>query len=140
MAKRQPGKPTQGRFRHGIKAPLVFSAVLAVVAGGATSIFATGGGSKVLRIDLGLTAAGIAFIVSLVICAMLMMAETPNAEHLSKGSGVNRSSAKPDPKGPAAKGSPASGPTAQGPSAPSSAASERGDQPRYGERLPEQDS
>ncbi|MBG6225302.1 hypothetical protein IWX63_001874 [Arthrobacter sp. CAN_A2] len=135
MAKRQPGKPTQGRFRHGIKAPLVFSAVLAVVAGVATSIFATGGGTKVLRIDLGLTAAGIAFIVSLVICAMLMMAETPNAEHLSKGSGVNRSSAKPDPKGPSAQD-----PAAQGPSTPASAAPERGDQPRYGERLPNQDS
>ena len=96
MANRQPGKPTQGRFRHGIKAPLVFSAALAVVAGVATAIFATGGGSKELRVDLGLTAAGIAFIASLVICAMLMMAETPNAEHLSKGSGINRSTAKPD--------------------------------------------
>ena len=123
--KRQPGKPTQGRFRHGIKAPLVFSAVLAVVAGVATSIFATGGGAQELRVDLGLTAAGIAFIASLVICAMLMMAETPNAEHLSKGSGVNRSSARPDPK--------AADP--QGPAAP-----ERDDQPRYGERLPTQDS
>jgi hypothetical protein len=121
VAKRQPGKPTQGRFRHGIKAPLIFSAVLAVVAGAATSIFATGGGSNVLRVDLGLTAAGIAFIASLVICAMLMMAEAPNAEHLSKGSGINRSSAKPDPKG-----SPA-------------ARTEPDDEPRYGERLPKQD-
>ncbi|WP_181035086.1 hypothetical protein [Arthrobacter sp. B0490] len=123
MANRQPGKPTQGRFRHGIKAPLVFSAVLAVVAGVATSIFATGGGSKELRVDLGLTAAGIAFIASLVICAMLMMAETPNAEHLSKGSGINRSTAKPDPQNPSPE--PAPGPD---------------DEPRYGERLPKQDS
>ncbi|WP_194718415.1 hypothetical protein [Arthrobacter bussei] len=125
MAKRRPGKPTQGRFRHGIKAPLVFSAVLAVVAGTATSIFATGGGTKVLRVDLGFTAAGIAFIASLVICAMLMMAETPNAEHLSKGSGVNRSSAKPDPKPGAAR--PATDPEPDG-------------EPRYGERLPRQDT
>ncbi|MHA7146271.1 hypothetical protein ACX80U_16300 [Arthrobacter sp. TmT3-37] len=125
MAKRQPGKPSQGRFRHGIKAPLVFSAVLALVAGVATSIFATGGGSNVLRVDLGLTAAGIAFIVSLVICAMLMMAETPNSEHLSKGSGVNRSSAKPDRK--AAPAPPAADP---GPD----------DEPRYGQRLPRQDT
>lgn len=129
MAKRQPGKPSQGRFRHGIKAPLVFSAVLALVAGVATSIFATGGGSNVLRVDLGLTAAGIAFIVSLVICAMLMMAETPNSEHLSKGSGVNRSSAKPDRK--AAPAPPAADPAADpGPD----------DEPRYGQRLPRQDT
>lgn len=139
MAKRQPGKPMQGRFRYGIKAPLVFSAALAVVAGVATSIFATGGGSRVLRMDLGLTAAGIAFIVSLVICAMLMMAETPNAEHLSKGSGVNRSSANPDRKpDDAGKG--------QGHAAEQSAASTQpsedsvpDDEPRYGERLPKQD-
>jgi hypothetical protein len=122
VAKRQPGKPTQGRFRHGIKAPLVFSAVLALVAGVATSIFATGGGSKVLRVDLGLTAAGIAFIASLVICAMLMMAETPNSEHLSKGSGINRSSSKPDRP------------------APHAAEPEPGDEPRYGERLPRRDT
>jgi hypothetical protein len=125
VAKRQPGKPTQGRFRHGIKAPLVFSAVLAVVAGTATSIFATGGGSKVLRVDLGITAAGIAFITSLVICAMLMMAETPNAGHLSEGSGINRSSAKPDRKPDATQ--PTAGP-------------EDDDEPRYGERLPKQDT
>lgn len=124
MAERQPGKPAQGRFRHGIKAPLVFSAVLALVAGVATSIFATGGGSQVLRVDLGLTAAGIAFIVSLVICAMLMMAETPNAEHLSKGSGVNRSSARPDQ-----------------PAQPAESPEEPEDEePRYGERLPKQDT
>lgn len=124
MANRQPGKPTQGRFRHGIKAPLVFSAVLAVVAGVATAIFATGGGSRELRVDLGLTAAGIAFIASLVICAMLMMAETPNAEHLSKGSGINRSTARPDPRNPSPEPAPAPGPD---------------DEPRYGERLPKQD-
>lgn len=125
MAKHQPGKPTQGRYRHGIKAPLVFSAVLAVVAGVATSIFATGGGSKVLRVDLGLTAAGIAFIASLVICAMLMMAETPNPDHLSQGSGINRSSARPDRKAPPAR--PAADPVLD-------------DEPRFGERLPKQDT
>ncbi|MFC3300702.1 Uncharacterised protein [Arthrobacter agilis] len=134
MAKRQPGKPMQGRFRYGIKAPLVFSAALALVAGVATSIFATGGGTRELRVDLGLTAAGIAFIASLVICAMLMMAETPNAEHLSKGSGINRSSANPDrkpgdtPDTTAAKTPPATGP-----------GSGSDDEPRFGERLPKQD-
>ena len=132
MANRQPGKPTQGRFRHGIKAPLVFSAALAVVAGVATAIFATGGGSKELRVDLGLTAAGIAFIASLVICAMLMMAETPNAEHLSQGSGVNRSSANPNPNSTA---SPDASPTASA----QQPAGESDDEPRFGERLPKQD-
>jgi len=127
VADRQPGKPTQGRFRYGIKAPLVFSAALAVVAGAATSIFATGGGSRVMRLDLGLTAAGIAFIVSLVICAMLMMAETPNAEHLSKGSGINRSSAKRDRKGEGTQ------------PAPPTQDDDAEHEPRYGERLPKQD-
>ena len=130
MVKRQPGKPTQGRFRYGIKAPLVFSAALAVVAGVATSIFATGGGSQELRADLGLTAAGIAFIVSLVICAMLMMAETPNPEHLSEGSGVHRSSAKPDRR---------TGTTQPAPERDDER-DERDDEPRFGERLPKQDT
>lgn len=125
MARRQPGKPLQGRFRHGIKAPLMFSAVLALVAGVATSIFATGGGQQELRVDLGLTAAGIAFVVSLVVCAMLMMAETPNAEHLGKGSGVHRSSSRPD--APAAKTTGHAG------------RAEPDDEPRYGERLPKQE-
>ena len=127
MAKRQPGAPRQGRFRYGIKAPLLFSATLAVVAGVATSIFATGGNSRALRMDLGLTAAGIAFIVSLVICAMLMMAEAPNPEHLGKGSGVNRSSARPDRKRQAAP------PTSQ-PAGPEPDA-----EPQFGQRLPNQD-
>ena len=47
-----------------------------------------------MRIDLALTAAGIAFIASLVISALLLMTEKPNAEHLGKGTGINRSSAK----------------------------------------------
>jgi hypothetical protein len=78
----------------GVKGPLIFSAVLAAIAGAATMVFATGGGTRELRIDLGLTAAGIAFIASLVISALLLMTEKPNAEHLGKGTGVNRSSAK----------------------------------------------
>ncbi|WP_196820430.1 hypothetical protein [Arthrobacter sp. CAN_A6] len=132
VAKSQPGKPTQGRMRYGIKGPLLFSAVLGLVAGGATAIFATGGGNKEFRLDLGLTAGGIAFITSLVICAMLMMAETPNAEHLGKGSGVNRSSAKPDR--PAAEAGPAK--SAQ----PGAARSDPDGEPRYGQRLPDSDA
>ncbi|GAA2174064.1 hypothetical protein GCM10009784_10840 [Arthrobacter parietis] len=78
----------------GVKGPLIFSAVLAAIAGIATMVFATGGGTRELRVDLGLTAAGIAFIASMVICALLLMTEKPNEDHLGKGTGINRSSSK----------------------------------------------
>lgn len=91
MANSSSGGPQK---RNSVKAPLIFSAVLAVIAGVATTIFATGGADKELRLDLGLTAAGIAFIASLLICSLLLMTEKPNPDHLSEGSGVNRSSAK----------------------------------------------
>ena len=90
MAKSQPSGPQK---RNSVKAPLVFSAVLAVIAGIATMIFATGGATKELRVDLGLTAAGIAFIASLLISSLLLMTEKPNPDHLSEGSGVHRASA-----------------------------------------------
>ncbi len=125
MAKSQPGHPGQGSERLGVKGPLVFSAVLAVVAGAATTVFATGGGSRALRVDLGITAAGIAFIVSLVICAMLMISAKPNPEHLGKGSGVNRSSA--------AAGGPGMSGAAGTPAAPEAGT----DEPRYGQRSPD---
>lgn len=79
---------------RGVKGPLIFSAALAAVAGVVAMIVSTGGGTRELRVDLGLTAAGIAFIAALVVCAMLMMTEKPNADHLGKGTGINRSSAK----------------------------------------------
>ncbi|UPO76555.1 MULTISPECIES: hypothetical protein [Arthrobacter] len=91
MAKSQPGGPQK---RNSVKAPLVFSAVLAIIAGIATMIFATGGATKELRLDLGLTAAGIAFIASLLISSLLLMTEKPNPDHLSEGSGIHRASAK----------------------------------------------
>ena len=91
MANSSSGGPQK---RNSVKAPLIFSAVLAVIAGVATTIFATGGADKELRLDLGLTAAGIAFIASLLICSLLLMTEKPNPDHLSEGSGVHRSSAK----------------------------------------------
>ena len=91
MANSASGRPQK---RNSVKAPLIFSAVLAVIAGVATMIFATGGAEKELRVDLGLTAAGIAFIASLLICSLLLMTEKPNPDHLSEGSGVHRSAAK----------------------------------------------
>ena len=103
MAKSQPGGTQK---RNSVKAPLVFSAVLAVIAGITTMIFATGGATKELRLDLGLTAAGIAFIASLLISSLLLMTEKPNPDHLSEGSGVNRASAK-IPGGAGSVGAPA---------------------------------
>jgi len=104
VAKSQPGGPQK---RNSVKAPLVFSAVLAVIAGITTMIFATGGATKELRLDLGLTAAGIAFIASLLISSLLLMTEKPNPEHLSEGSGIHRASAK-IPGGAGSVGGPAS--------------------------------
>lgn len=103
MAKSQPGGTQK---RNSVKAPLVFSAVLAVIAGVTTMIFATGGATKELRLDLGLTAMGIAFIASLLISSLLLMTEKPNPDHLSEGSGVHRTSAK-IPGGAGSVGAPA---------------------------------
>jgi hypothetical protein len=72
----------------------MFSAFWAVVTFVAVLIFASGGSAKVPRFDLAFTGAGIAFIVTLVIAAMLSMSYKENAEHLGKGSGVNLSSAR----------------------------------------------
>ena len=91
MAKNTNGDPQE---RNSVKGPLAFSAVLAVIAGVTTTIFATGGAEKELRLDLGLIAAGIAFIASLLISSLLLMTEKPNPDHLSAGSGIHRSAAK----------------------------------------------
>ena len=72
----------------------MFSAFWAVLAFVRCLIFASGGSAKSPRFDLAFTGAGIAFIVTLVIAAMLSMSYKENAEHLGKGSGVNLSSAK----------------------------------------------
>ena len=91
MADQHQGKPR--KLRTSVKGPLMFSAFWAVVAFVAVLIFASGGSARAPRFDLAFTAAGIAFIVTLVIAAMLSMSYKENAEHLGKGSGVNLSSA-----------------------------------------------
>lgn len=83
-----------GRRKTDIKGPLVISAVLAVVAFVIVSVVAAGGSDNAARVGLGLIAAGITFIASVVVCATLMLLEKPNAEELGQGTGVNRSSAK----------------------------------------------
>ena len=92
MAKETPGTP--GQPRTSVKAPLVFSAVMAIVAGVVTVVVSTGGSDKAPRWDLGAIAFGVAFIVTLVVAAMLSMSYKENAEHLGKGSGVNLTSAQ----------------------------------------------
>lgn len=53
---------------------------------------ASGGTDNPVRVDVGLIAFGVFFIVSLVVVAMLQLAAKDNPEHLSRGSGVNLSS------------------------------------------------
>jgi hypothetical protein len=94
--------------RVGIKGPLMFSAFFGVVAFVAVLIFGSGGTGHGMRFDLAFTAGGVAFIVCLVIAAMLSMTYKENAEHLGQGSGVNLRSADrlkgkgkaPEPKRP----------------------------------------
>lgn len=97
-------------MRTSVKGPLMFSAFFAVLAFVAVLIFASGGSARTPRFDLAFTGAGIAFIVSLVVAAMLSMSHKENAEHLGKGSGVNLSSKRPGHGGSAAPGSAADEP------------------------------
>ena len=116
MADQHPGKPRS--LRTSVKGPLMFSAFWAVVTFMAVLIFASGGSAKTPRFDLAFTGAGIAFIVTLVIAAMLSMSYKENAEHLGKGSGINLSSAKKPSHGfgaPGASNPPASDAGPEGP-------------------------
>ena len=93
MAEQKSGE--RRSLRTSVKGPLMFSAFWAVLAFVAVLIFASGGSARAPRFDLAFTGAGIAFIVTLVIAAMLSMSYKDNAEHLGKGSGVNLSSKRP---------------------------------------------
>ncbi|MDP5226830.1 MULTISPECIES: hypothetical protein [Arthrobacter] len=94
MAQKHPEE--QRSVRSSIKGPLMFSAFWTVLAFFAVLIFASGGSAKTPRFDLAFTGAGIAFIVTLVMAAMLSLTHKDNAPHLGEGSGVNRSAGKPD--------------------------------------------
>ena len=111
MAQQKPGEPRN--LRTSVKGPLLFSAFWAVLAFFAVLIFASGGSAKTPRFDLAFTGAGIAFIVTLVMAAMLAMSYKDNDEHLGKGSGVNLSS-RSQPPVPAAT-RPGPSPRAPGP-------------------------
>ncbi len=83
---------------HGIKeqisGPLIIAAVLAVVTFFGVSIFGAGGTNNTPPYVLGLTIAGAVFVVTLVVCATLILVEKPNDPELGEGTGINRSSAK----------------------------------------------
>lgn len=74
---------------------LIFSAVLGLIGGVVVTLASTGGlnnPDRPLRLDLGLIAFGVFFIVSLLVVSLLQLASRDNPEHLSEGSGINRSS------------------------------------------------
>lgn len=85
-----------------VKAPLIFSFALGVVAGFFTLIFSSGGSDNPRvehdspgldnPINLALLAFGVAFIASLLIVSMLQLASRENPDELAEGSGVNRNS------------------------------------------------
>ncbi|MEK0155606.1 hypothetical protein [Arthrobacter oryzae] len=130
MAHQKPGEPRN--LRTSVKGPLMFSAFWAVLAFVAVLIFASGGSARTPRFDLAFTGAGIAFIVTLVIAAMLSMSHKDNADHLGKGSGVNLSSKKSSGHGgfSARPGTQAGGPQAPGAQAPGATDSSPGSDPR----------
>lgn len=89
-----PKKP-RGGFKGGIKIPLVFSFVVGIIAFAVATVVGTGGLNNPdhpLRLDIGLIAFGIGFAATLVVVALLQLAGRENPDHISEGSGINRSS------------------------------------------------
>jgi len=109
LAQQKPGASRS--LRTSVKGPLMFSAFWAVVVFFGVLIFASGGSARSPRFDLALIGAGIAFIVILVVAAMLAMSHKDNPEDLGKGSGVNLSSKRPSSGhgGPSARPRPEAG-------------------------------
>lgn len=81
-------------FKAQVRGPLIIAFVLAIVAFLCTFIFATGGTDNSPQLVLALTVAGAVFVVTLVMCATLILVEKPNDPSLGEGTGINRSSAK----------------------------------------------
>lgn len=102
-ARGSAGRPDYGNV------PVIISAVLAAVAGTAVALFSTGGTEREFRWELGVVAACITFIVSLLIFLLLIVTARPNPEHLGEGTGIKRSfgshpNADDDESGPRADG------------------------------------
>lgn len=79
--------------RDAVKIPLLFAVIAGLVAGVVATVSVSGGSANPLRVNVGLIAFGVAFIVSLVVAAMLQMVEKPNDPELGQGSGVHRRAA-----------------------------------------------
>ncbi|WP_341394281.1 hypothetical protein [Arthrobacter sp. G119Y2] len=94
MPQSTPSTPGQqgpaGRQDYG-NVPVIISAVLAAVAGVSVALFSTGGTEREFRWELGVAAACVTFIVSLLIFLLLILTARPNPEHLGKGTGIKRS-------------------------------------------------
>src|SRR5699024_1208228 len=89
-----PKKP-RGVFQGGIKVPLIFSFVVGIIALVVATFVGTGGLNNpehTVRVDICLIAFGISLSVTLVIVALLQLTGCENPHHISKGSGINRSS------------------------------------------------
>src|SRR5699024_1899656 len=89
-----PKKP-RGGFQVGIKVPLVFSFVVGIIAFVVATVVGTGGLNNPehpLRLDIGLIAFGVGFAATLVVVALLQLTGRENPDHISEGSGMNRSS------------------------------------------------
>jgi len=95
----QAGEPGQNNnkrnWKQTVKVPLLFSLILGLIAGVVSTIASTGGSENPLRLDIGLTMFGIAFVGSLLLISLMIMAAKENPEDLGQGSGVNRVSARP---------------------------------------------
>lgn len=81
-------------FKAQVRGPLIIAFVLAAVAFLGTFVFATGGTDNAPQLVLALTVAGAVFVVTLVMCATLILVEKPNDPSLGEGTGINRSSAQ----------------------------------------------
>jgi hypothetical protein len=84
--------PKRG-LKADIKGPLIIAAVLGVIAFAGVAVFGAGGTDHQAPLRLALSAGGGVFVVTLVVCATLIIAEKPNDEELGQGTGVNRRSA-----------------------------------------------
>ena len=82
---------TQGTPANYGNVPVIFSAVLAAVAGVAVAVFSTGGTERQFRWELGVAAACATFIVSLLIFLLLIVTARPNPEELGQGTGIKKS-------------------------------------------------
>src|SRR5699024_11351276 len=85
----------RGGYQGAIKLQLLYSFVVGIIAFVVATVVGTGGMNNPehpLRVDIGLIAFGIGFAATLVVVALLQLTGRENPDHISKESGVNRSS------------------------------------------------